>query len=214
MDTRFSDDILQARELFDRLMKRINTAIPGRIDLFDPATQTCTVTPAVKSRIYSPDGTTSDVDLPSLVNVPLVFPFAVTAGFALTLPVQPGDSCLLIFSQRCIDNWWQNGGVQPAETGAIGARHHDLNDGFAILCGGPLPSVLGAWCGDGIEIRNRARTVRLTLRDSGVEVAGPVIFKSDVTFQGAMTDKNGIDHSTHKHTGVQTGGGTSGVPHI
>lgn len=211
MNVTYASEVLENRELIDRLLKRVNTALPGVISSFDPATQTCTVRPAIKARVYL-DGVSQDVELPELQHVPLIFPFATTAGFALTLPVNPGDSCLLVFSQRCIDNWWANGGVQSPETGAIGARHHDINDGFAILCGGPLPSVLGAWCSDGVEIRNRARTVRLTIRDSGVEIDGPVSFLKDATFHGAMTDRNGIDHTSHKHGGVQPGGGTSGVP--
>jgi hypothetical protein len=227
MDTRCSNDIIERRELFDRMMKRINTAIPGQIASFDPATQTCSVTPAIKVRLYL-DGKSSDAQLPTYSHVPLIFPFAIGAGFAVTLPVSVGDSCLLIFSQRCIDNWYQHGGIQPVEAGTIGARHHDMNDGFALICGGALPNVLGSWCTDGIELRNRARTVRVTVRDSGLEFDGPASFLKPVTFhdtidakststfeaaatfQAAITDKNGIDHTLHKHADPQ--GGVVGVP--
>ena len=45
-----------------------------------------------------------------------------------TYKVKPGDECLVVFASRCIDAWWQSGGIQsPAE-----ARMHDLSDGFAI----------------------------------------------------------------------------------
>lgn len=201
--------LLQARELFDSMMRRVNTCIPGRIDAFDPATQTAIVTPAIMGRMFA-DGVPSDIQLPPVISVPLVFPFAATAGFALTLPVQSGDPCLLVFSQRCIDNWHQLGGVQPAETNAAGARHHSINDAFALACAPPLTVVLGDWCADGIELRNRARTVRVTVRDSGLEFDGPTSFLKPVTFHDQMIDKNGIDHTTHKHADPQ--GGTVGVP--
>lgn len=241
MDNRFVTEQQEQRELFDRLSKRINTAIPGVVVDFDSSTQTCTVTPAIKARV-NVDGVTEDVALPDLHNVPLVFPFAVTAGFALTLPVRPGDPCLLIFSQRCIDNWHQLGGVQPPETGCVGARHHDINDGFAILCAPPLPNVLGDWCSDGIEIRNVDRSVRFTLREGSIEVDGPVTFKAPVTFEDSvtaestvdiqggvtaesmveirgattlrstLTDMLGIELTGHKHGAVSSGTGVSGVP--
>lgn len=235
MDRSYGDSIFQTRELFDQQMKRINTAIPGVITAFNPDNQTCSVTPAIRARTFV-NNVQEDIDLPELHLVPLVFPFATVSGMALTLPVNAGDSCLLVFSQRCIDNWWQQGGVQSPENwvtdkGAVlGARHHDLNDGFAILCGGPLPSVLGSWCSDGIEIRNRARTVRMTVRDSGVEVDGPVTFLEDVEFKKTVTVNEGstlsgpvhlgstlitatdVDLTTHKHGGVQTGSGATGVP--
>jgi hypothetical protein len=36
---------------------------------------------------------------------------------------------LVVFSSRCIDNWWNNGGVQNQRE----LRMHDLSDGFCIL---------------------------------------------------------------------------------
>ncbi|ECF1874404.1 translation initiation factor IF-2, partial [Salmonella enterica subsp. enterica serovar Javiana] len=37
--------------------------------------------------------------------------------------------CLVIFSDRCIDFWWQNGGVQEP----VDDRVHDLSDAFCIV---------------------------------------------------------------------------------
>jgi hypothetical protein len=34
----------------------------------------------------------------------------------------------VVFASRCIDGWWQSGGVQPPAE----FRMHDLSDGFAI----------------------------------------------------------------------------------
>lgn len=241
MDAGNTHELLQTRELFDRLMKRVNTCIPGRIQSFDSDTQTCVVTPAVKPRVWL-DGETTDITPPTLHNVPLVFPFAPVSGFALTIPVRAGDPCLLVFSQRCIDNWHQLGGIQSAETGGVGARHHDINDGFAILCAPPIPDVLTGWCEDGIEIRNRARTVRMTIRDDGVEVDGPTVFLKPVTFeqtvnvkgvttleaaavmkaattfeaavalQSTITSAQNVELGTHHHGGVEPGSGISGDP--
>lgn len=40
-----------------------------------------------------------------------------------------GDECLVIFADRCIDFWWQNGGVQEP----VDDRVHDLSDAFCIV---------------------------------------------------------------------------------
>jgi len=65
--------------------------------------------------------------LPLLVDVPVVFPRG--GGVTLTFPVKAGDECQLIFNDRCIDFWWQSGGVQLP----VDPRQHDLSDAVAIV---------------------------------------------------------------------------------
>jgi len=169
MDTRIVDPVTEVRETIDRALLRVNTCIPGVVDSFDPATQTCTVRPAIQMRVNI-DGSTSFMDLPQIINAPLIFPFAITAGFALTLPVKAGDACVILFSQRSIDNWHDKGGVQPPEDG-VSTRHHDLTDALVLLTAVPTPDVLSGWVEDGIEIRNTAQNSRITLRDASIEIA-------------------------------------------
>ncbi|EEO7834860.1 translation initiation factor IF-2 [Salmonella enterica] len=64
---------------------------------------------------------------PLLVDVPVVFPRG--GGCTLTFPVKVGDECLVIFADRCIDFWWQNGGVQEP----VDDRVHDLSDAVCIV---------------------------------------------------------------------------------
>lgn len=167
METRFSSPEVQGREIIDRAMRGINTAIPGKIISFDPSTQTATVQPGVKMKTRI-DGEEGHEAPPNILNAPVLFPFASTSGFALTIPIQAGDPCLLVFSQRSIDNWHDRGGVQPTEEG-VGSRHHDITDAFVILAPAPKPNVLGSWQSDGIELRNRARDVYLKITDDGIE---------------------------------------------
>jgi len=96
--------------------------MPGIIQSFDPDAVTCTVLPAIKGK----DGKESS-DLPLLVDVPVSFPRG--GGVTLTFPVKAGDECELIFNDRCIDFWWQNGGVQEA----VDPRQHDLSDAVAFV---------------------------------------------------------------------------------
>lgn len=105
----------------------MRVSIPGIIQSFDADAVTCVVLPAVKG--YEPEsaGGGNSASLPLLVDVPVIFPRG--GGITLTFPVKAGDECLLVFSDRCIDFWWQNGGVQES----IDSRMHDLSDAFAFV---------------------------------------------------------------------------------
>jgi phage baseplate assembly protein gpV len=115
-----------AQAIADSVTNQIRVAMPGIIQSFDPDAVTCTVLPAIKGNDSSVNGTES-TDLPLLVDVPVIFPRG--GGCTLTFPVRAGDECLLIFSDRCIDFWWQSGGVQEP----VDQRQHDLSDAFAIV---------------------------------------------------------------------------------
>ena len=59
--------------------------------------------------------------------MPVYFPSG--GNCTLTFPVKPGDECLVVFASRCIDAWWQSGGVQDQAE----MRMHDLSDGFVFV---------------------------------------------------------------------------------
>ncbi|WP_346828422.1 Gp138 family membrane-puncturing spike protein [Serratia inhibens] len=122
-----------ATALTDDIMSNLRVALPGIIQSFDPETVTCVVQPAVKGYESDDAGKKSSLSLPLLVDVPVIFPRG--GGVTLTFPVKAGDECLLVFSDRCIDFWWQNGGVQES----VDSRMHDLSDAFAIV--GPQSQV-------------------------------------------------------------------------
>ncbi|EOY8740663.1 Gp138 family membrane-puncturing spike protein, partial [Klebsiella michiganensis] len=88
---------------------------------------TAVVQPAIRYIERDNDGNKATKDYPLLVDVPVVFPRG--GGCTLTFPVSEGDECLVIFADRCIDFWWQSGGVQEPVDG----RMHDLSDAFCIV---------------------------------------------------------------------------------
>lgn len=106
---------------------QIRVALPGIVQSFDPGTVTAVVQPAIRSVETDNDGNRVTKNYPLLVDVPVVFPRG--GGCTLTFPVKAGDECLVIFADRCIDFWWQSGGVQEA----VDVRQHDLSDAFAIV---------------------------------------------------------------------------------
>ena len=217
MDTRIAHDGIWTRELIDQLLSRMPTHCPGIIQSFDFTTGLATVAPAIKMKIIV-DNKVVFLPLPKIIKCPVDLPFAQVAGFALTIPVMAGDSCNIHFSQRCIDNWLVNGVVSEPEDVAGSPRHHSLTDAIVTVGPSPLTAVLTDWLTTGIELRNRSRSVRISLTDSGIEINGTVSFLGDATFHGAMIDKNGIDHTTHQHPvpGITPGSSTttSGAPTI
>ncbi len=123
-----TDDPVEAqRAALDGRQAEIWTALPGIVQGFDPVAMTVSVQPSVQGSVSDERGKATAVNLPLLVDVPVSFPCG--GGFTLTHPVKGGDECLVVFSSRCIDGWWQDGGVAPAPD----SRMHDLSDGFAIV---------------------------------------------------------------------------------
>ncbi len=133
---RVNDPVEALRAALDGRQAEIWTALPGIVQNFDPKTMTVTVQPSIKGAFDDERGRTRSVNLPLLQDVPVCFPCG--GGFTLTHPVREGDEALVVFASRCIDGWWQNGGVgeRPDE------RMHDLSDGFAIVGPRSQPRVL------------------------------------------------------------------------
>lgn len=158
-------------------LKDLHTCLPGIIASFDPDTQTASVQPAIK-RIFTEKGA---VNLPLCVDVPVQFPGG--GDFFLTFPVKPGDECMLHFSERCIDFWHANGGVQlPGEY-----RLHDLSDAMATVGINSQPRKIPAFNAADTELRSRAGDIRITVKPSGtiesVNPAGSHVLGAD----GSMT---------------------------
>lgn len=103
------------------------TALPGIVSSFDAAKQTCEVQLAIQIKKTSPvDGSFEWITIRPIVDCPVFFPSG--GGCTLTFPLVAGDECLVIFSSRCIDAWWQSGGVQNQPI----LRMHDISDGFVF----------------------------------------------------------------------------------
>lgn len=190
------------------------TAMPGIVQSVDWSTMTCSVQPAIKATTTDNNGIVQAVNLPILINVPICFPQA--GGFALTFPMIAGDEVLVVWACRCIDAWWQSGGVQiPME-----ARMHDISDGFAIPGVFSKPNVFPSIATDQAELRNKDGTARIGIKSdgtininaaAGINMMGPVSVTGTIMATGEITSGL-IPLSVHVHTGVTPGSGSSGPP--
>lgn len=147
---------------------KTRVAIPGIIQSFDAAAQTVTVRPALREKLNL-DGTEQWVDIPLLVDVPVALPRA--GGYALTLPIQAGDECLVVFGDMCMDGWWQSGGVQNQ----VECRRHDLSDGFAIVGIWSQPRVLPNYSTSSAQLRNEEGSAYVEIAGSTINIVGGVV---------------------------------------
>jgi hypothetical protein len=166
------------------------TAIPGIIQSVDFSTMSCVVQPSVQEIVIDQNQVQKPISLPLLLDVPLVFPSG--GGFTITFPVVKNDEVLILFSARCIDNWWQNGGIQQSPE----ARMHDLSDAFAIPGPKSLPNVIPSISSSKFQARNKAGTVYF-------QIGSKFAMKNATTNLKAVLDNLTTDLTTFS-TGLTT----------
>lgn len=200
---RLNDTEESLRLAIDGALAQLWTAAPGIVQAVDLAAQTCSVQPSVQGQVADAAGNVRTVNLPLLVDVPIVFPRA--GGFALTMPLKTGDEVLVVFGARCIDAWWQSGGVQPAAE----ARMHDLSDGFAIPGPTSQPRKLANVSTTAAQLRTEAGDAFIELgADGAVTITG-----SSIALNSDTLTHNGTNiSSTHVHGGIAPGGSNTSGP--
>lgn len=157
-------------------VNNVHTAIPGKVLSLDLKTGLAAVQPYGKY-------VTSDhvkLDYPVLTDVPLVFPFSQTFGCGIVFPVQPGDDCLVIFSEIGLDAW-----MSGAES--EGLLRFDLSSAVAI------PGM----------IREAGSLVSQANESHAVVISGNLIVTGNLV-------AGGIQMNTHTHTSGEAGSSTSG----
>jgi hypothetical protein len=205
---RLSDREEATRIALDARQASMWTAVPGILTGVDLVSQTVSVRPAIMGRLQNLDGTSQDVQMPLLVDVPVCWPRS--QGFALTLPLKVGDEVLVVFSCRCIDSWWQGGG----EGGQAELRMHDLSDGFAIPGPTSQPKKLVNVNENNVQLRDTLGTTYFELRPAGiagvkavseirleapnVNVQGNLNVTGNMTVTGTLT-VGGVVFNTHVH---------------
>lgn len=215
---------------FDYYLKDVMTAIPAVVVSADRLRESIVaVKPVINEKTL--DGRV--IPWPEVVNVPLIFPCSNTS--AVTFPIGVGDTVLLVFSMRGLDEW--KGGDGGLST-PVDRRNHSLQDAIAIpglypigrgrnnpnarnLPHSPEDLAFTHNIGTGAEAEVR-------IKPSGqIEITSPTMlvvnspqtqWNGDITVTGNIVQTgdysingqffyNGEEYSLHTHSGVQ--GGTS-----
>lgn len=224
---------LAFRRSFRGLQAEMWTALPGIVQSFDAAAQTCVVQPSIMMPIRGEGQQFVATALPLLTDCPVHFPSG--GNCTLTFPVNVGDECLVVFSSRCIDSWWQSGGIQEQAA----RRMHDLSDGFVFVGFRSQPHTISNISTSATQLRSDDGSTYIELDPSSQIVAvkapgGMVLDTPTVRVTGIMEVEN-VNHAqtafaingdteftgkvsangkriddTHKHNGVQGGSSNSG----
>ncbi|MBK0706946.1 Gp138 family membrane-puncturing spike protein [Klebsiella pneumoniae] len=218
-------------QLAQAIMSAMRVSMPGIIQSFDPDAVTAVVQPAIKGAEQDESGAEVSVNLPLLVDVPVLFPRG--GGCTLTFPVKAGDECLVIFADRCIDFWWQSGGIQEP----VDERMHDLSDAFCIVgpqsqakkIGGISTTAAQLRTDDGSAFIEVAAGHDVTVKtsgkltasaDGGTEITSPeIILNGNVTINGNLSQGMGESggsatmHGPVTVTNDVTAGGKSLMTH-
>lgn len=170
--TRQATAVYQWKAALNQFACDLRVALPGIIQSFDAVEGTATVRPAIIEMVRQ-DAVPTMVSIPDIPDVPIVIPRA--GGFSLTLPVRPGDECLIVFADMCIDEWWQSGCADGQPQGQLWRRRHDLSDAFAILGPWSQPRRLTAYSTASAQLRSDDGSVVVDVGAAGVTVTAPAV---------------------------------------
>jgi phage baseplate assembly protein gpV len=230
---RIDNDLIKFQALLKSWQSNIFTALPGIYQAAGKGNQTANVQPSVKAKILGQDGNWSDMTLPMCINCPVVYPGG--GGFQMTFPLASGDEGLIVFAQRCIDSWWQSGGVQSQAE----MRMHDISDGFfipAMLSQSKAPATAASTSTVQLRSADGATYIEVAAGNlvnvhasAGTTITGPVTITGNLTLGGTISGTGGAPISgnlhmagnvqggsvvlnTHIHGGVQPGSGVTAGP--
>jgi len=128
------------KELLDRKREKwfadLNCVSIGKIESFDSATQTATISISyLKQKL----NTREYISFPVILKCPCI---VMNGGGAyISFPIAAGDECIVLFSDREIDTWLETGGVNQPRTN----RTHDLTDAIALVGIHSLPNVITSY---------------------------------------------------------------------
>ena len=188
---------------FFELMKTVGTSIPGNIIAFNPVNQLAQVQIGVvridvKGKEFTP---------PPIIECPVQIPGS--GDYTVEFEIKPGTECLLIFSQRCIDDWINSGGVakQPI------IRFHDMNDACAMLGIRSEPNAITNYSNNGLKLRNKDGSQYVWLKNDGsIEVisTGDINLNGvKISPSGVITLPNGVKLNSHVHSQPSDSGGNT-----
>ena len=209
--------------------RNLHVSLPCIVQSFNATKQTITAKPALTEIGYVSGLKTTQWKNLTLVDIPIMPPRG--GGFTLTLPIKPGDECLVVFADVAIDSWYQSGG----QANQIEERRHSLSDGFAILGPWNQQRVLSNYSTTSAQLRSDDGTVVVDIAAHQITVTAPTVQVSATTatvnasgtatvqaptvnvagstavsITGGHCAIDGKTFLTHTHTGIQTGGSLSG----
>lgn len=171
--------------LMSTLKSDIRVALPCIVTSFDATKQTISCKPSIRE-LVNINGKVSYKDLPELKDVPISVPRA--GNWAITLPIQAGDECMVIFQDLCIDGWWFRGGVQNWND----LRRHDLSDAIAVFSPWSQPNTIPEYSTTYMEARSLDGTTKMSFQEGTVVLTGNLDITGTIHSTGTITSDDDV----------------------
>lgn len=157
------------RRVLDARLADLHTALPGRVQAYDAATQTADIEPMIKRGV--PTGGEEDEvaleTLPVLPSVPVLFPSG--GQCFVTFPLAVGDPVLLVFSERETSQFRSTGAVSDPGVPTM----HGLSGAVAIPCAfGPRSAAMSGVSSTDLVVGRQGGLANLTIKSGTAEVGG------------------------------------------
>lgn len=194
----------------------MHICMPAKIISYDFTTRKASVQPALNQKFNDDEV----LVLPVIHNVPVMQPSS--GGASINFPVKEGNTVLLTFSERSLEEWLKNGNqVTPDD-----ARQNNLTDAIAHIGLKPFSEISEAENNDDLLISFSGSKIRL--KPGGVieaETSQINLIANNVVVTGKLTAANleatseiksataligGKNFATHTHSGVTSGPSITG----
>lgn len=156
--------------LITKRLADTHTSLPGIIESFNPDTQLARVSlNLTRVRITKNDQgeqVEESIAIAPIIDVPVQFPSG--GGFHVTFPMSSGDECLVVFSERAIDNWLRFGGIQKP----IDKRMHEYTDAFAIPGIKSIPNALSSFSTNSLNLGTDDGITYIDIAEGTIKING------------------------------------------
>lgn len=198
-------EIAEALEaILNSRMTDVNTCFPAEIVSYSASSQTATIKPMVNRPQLSSDINEYEDEyetIPNIPNVPVVHPRG--ANCSIHIPLQAGDSVLVVVTQNDMSQWRATGRQSDPQTGLT----HDLTSCFAIPGAFHSRQKLGSDAVSSSDITIVNGGFVTTIKNNRIEFAG----SSDAAALASKVKDLETALISHKHSGVTVGMGTTGT---
>ena len=184
-------------EMSANIFSTLNCMKIGKIVSVDKSKQTVDVQIMSKKRVINDTGANELTDYPILTGVPFV---VLRGGKSfISLPIDAGDECVLLFNDNELDGWYVSGQSVPDDYD----RKHDLSDAVAIVGVGSLVNLIKSYT-DFVEL-HYSDTSKITIGET-ITVDNPMTtFTGNVNVAQSITAGTSVTAPTLSATTAYTG---------
>lgn len=190
----------------------LHTQLPGKIVSIDYASNSATIQPLITTYINAE----TTIPFPQCIEVPINLISSGKGGAKITIPLKAGTTGLIKFSERDVTNWISGTGTEIVDPKikdnlSMGAKLYPVSFEAGLF----TKASAIEWDSANIVIDNPGAKVLIngaTVTDGGDDF----VTSEGISLKNFKAEYDSFIemYNAHTHSGVISGGGTSGVPVI